>query len=268
MQPFCRFYPLIALSLVNNKMYCLNKFVGVVLNPLAIALLVAMLGFVLIVRNRKRPGICALGLAIVWLWFWSTSIVTWIVGYPLERVFLVDGRVPTVESLPNADAIVLLGGGIGINTNMSAYADMATSADRIWQTARLFKAEKSSTIISTGHSPEISTFQLLKDFGLPEDCVLFYHARNTEEEAKVIAKIGYKKILLVTSAWHMRRARFMFEKYAPEVEVVCAPTDFENTSMVIKPFSLRWFIPEVYILAINTSALHEWIGIVGYKLFR
>lgn len=249
-------------------MYYLNKLVGVVLNPLAIALLVAIWGLVLIVRNRKRAGTAAIGFAIVWLWLWSTSLVTWIVGYPLESEFLVDGRVPTIESAPNVDAIVLLGGGIGINTNVSAYADMATSADRIWQAARLFKAEKACAVISTGHSPEVSTLPLLMDFGLPEDCISIYHARNTEEEAKAIATLGCKKILLVTSAWHMRRARLMFEKYAPGVEVACAPTDFENASRVIKPFSLKEFIPDVNILALNTSALHEWIGIAGYKLFR
>lgn len=194
--------------------------------------------------------------------------MTWIVGYPLEREFLADGRVPKVETYPVAEAIVLLGGGIGINTNMSDYAEMATGADRIWQAVRLFKAGKAPEIILTGFSPGISTLPLLKDFGVTEDCVSLHYARNTEEEAKAIEKIGYKRILLVTSAWHMRRARLMFEMYAPGVEVLCAPADFENSAIVIKPFSLKEVIPEVNMLALNTAAMHEWIGIFGYSLFR
>ena len=71
--------------------------------------------------------------AFVWLWLWMTPIMTWIVGVPLEREFLVDGRVPMVESFPEADVIVLLGGSMGIETNTSSYAEMATSADRVWQ---------------------------------------------------------------------------------------------------------------------------------------
>lgn len=76
-----------------------------------------------------------------------------------------------METFPEAEAIVLLGGGIGINTNISDYAEMATGADRIWQAVRLFKAGKASEIISTGFSPGISTLPLLKDFGITEDRV-------------------------------------------------------------------------------------------------
>ena len=77
--------------------------------------------------------------------------MTWIVGVPLEREFLVDGRVPMVESFPEADVIVLLGGSMGIETNTSSYAEMATSADRVWQTARLYKAGKAQQVIATGN---------------------------------------------------------------------------------------------------------------------
>ena len=76
------------------------------------------------------------------------------------------------------------------------------------------------------------------------------------------------KILLVTSAWHMKRASLMFEKYAPSVEVVCAPADFENSIVAERPFSLSDFLPDPGAFMGNSVALHEWVGIVGYKLFR
>ena len=194
--------------------------------------------------------------------------MTWVVGVPLEREFLVDGRVPVVETFPDADAIVLLGGSMGIETNMSSYAEMATSADRVWQAARLFKAEKAPMIVSTGFYPQDTTLPLLKDFGLSEECVSFLKAKNTEEEAKGIAKMGYKKILLVTSAWHTKRARLMFEKYAPEIEVVCAPADFEQTMMADNFFSPKAILPDVNAFYLNSVAFHEWVGIVGYGVFR
>lgn len=135
--------------------------------------------------------------AFVWLWLWMTPIMTWIVGVPLEREFLVDGRVPMVESFPEADVIVLLGGSMGIETNTSSYAEMATSADRVWQAARLFKAGKASKIIATGDYAKDTTLPLLKEFGVGEDAVSFLDARTTEEEAKGLEKLGYKKIRLL-----------------------------------------------------------------------
>lgn len=63
----------------------------------------------------------------------------------------------------------------------------------------------------------------------------------------------------------MKRARLMFEKYAPEIEVVCAPADFENTMAVAKGFSI---LPDAYVFTLNSAALHEWVGILGCKLLR
>jgi uncharacterized SAM-binding protein YcdF (DUF218 family) len=198
-----------------------------------------------------------------------TPVMTRFVGAPLESEFLVNGMVPSVESLPEADAIVLLGGGMGIETNLSNYAEMWAGADRVWQAARLWKAGKAPRIFATSRWVEATTFPLLKDFGVPADCLSGVDdARNTEEEAKSIASLGVKKLLLVTSAWHMKRARMMFEKYAPEVQAVCAPSDFENSFKTVVSLSLRDLLPDTYSFYLNSAAFHEWIGIVGYKLFR
>ena len=119
---------------------------------------------------------------------------------------------------------------------------------------------------------------------MPSECVLFNDARNTEEEAKGIRELlkrgvrgqgsgvrggeARATILLVTSAWHMKRARMMFEKYAPEIEVVCAPADFENSMMAKGVMLPRSLLPDFNAFALNSVALHEWVGIVGYKVFR
>lgn len=208
--------------------------------------------------------------------------MTWVVGVPLEREFLVDGRVPMVESFPEADVIVLLGGSMGIETNTSSYAEMATSADRVWQAARLYRAGKASKIIATGDYARDTTLPLLKEFGVGEEAVSFLDARTTEEEAKGMRgafrrrgaetqspQSGVKpKILLVTSAWHMKRARLMFEKYAPEIEVVCAPADFENMFMAEKTPLFKMLLPDPNVFMLNSVAFHEWVGIVGYTIFR
>lgn len=284
-------------------MYYLNKIVGWVTSPIAVTFLVAVAGIVLARFGRRRLGLGLIGGAVAWLWLWATPVMTWVVGVPLEREFLLDGRVPAVESFPEADAIVLLGGSMGVDAKLSPYAEMWTSADRVWQAARLWKAGKAPKIIATGDGARESTLGLLKEMGVDEKCVEFLDARNTEEEAKGVGeslerrveslelgvsdeskhhcststlnfdskitasnlKTAKPKVLLVTSAWHMKRARMMFEEYAKSVEVVCAPADFECTMTAKRGWSL---LPDANVFYLNSATFHEWVGIVGYKFFR
>ena len=156
-------------------------------SPIAVTLVVVVAGLVFAWLGRRRSGLGLIGGAVAWLWLWATPAMTRVVGVPLEREFLLDGRVPAVESFPEADAIVLHGGSMGVDTNLSAYAEMWTSADRVWQAARLWKAGKAPKIIATGNGAKESTLGLLKEMGVKEECVEFVGARNTEEEAKALA---------------------------------------------------------------------------------
>lgn len=250
-------------------MYYINKIVGFLVSPIGGAIAGGVIAAVCARLGRKRMAKWIGGLTVAWLWLWMTPIMTWVVGVPLEREFLVDGKVPLVESFPEADAIVLLGGSMGIETNLSSYAEMWSGADRVWQAARLYNAGKAPKVITTSGMVVETTFPLLRDLGVPDEVLMKVDdARNTEEEAKSIGKIGVRRILLVTSAWHAKRARLMFKKYAPSVEVVCAPADFENSIVAARPFSISDFLPDPGAFMGNSVALHEWVGIVGYKLFR
>lgn len=249
-------------------MYYLNKFVGYIISPLGIAMLAVAISLLFGGRTRIRLMRTIGILTSIWLWFWMTPVAVLLVGASLEREFLVDGRVPDIEMYPGAEAIVLLGGGMGGDTNLSSYAEMSAGADRVWQAARLFKAGKACKIISTGDEAKNTTLPLLKDLGIPEENISFLAAKNTEEEAKAVTQLGLRRILLVTSAWHMKRARLMFEKFAPEVEVFCAPADFEQTLYAARAFSAMAIIPDVNGFLANSVAFHEWLGIVCYSLFK
>ena len=249
-------------------MYLINKVVAFFANPAAVAVFAGII-FLLCDRLKWLRTARFFGwFSIIWLWFWMMPLATIFVGAPLESEFLVGERVPEVEIYPDAEAIVLLGGGMGADTNLSSYAEIASSADRVWQAVRLYKAGKAPKIISTGFCPRESTLPFLNDLGIQDDYVTLIYARNTEEEAKAVEKLGFKKILLVTSAWHMKRARLMFEKYAQGIEVVCAPADFEYTKITRRGLSPLMLLPDPYALGQNAGAFHEWVGIIGYSLFR
>ena len=276
-------------------MYYINKIVGFLVSPIGGVIAGGVIAVVCARLGRKRMAKWIGGLTVAWLWLWMTPIMTWVVGVPLEREFLVDGKVPLVESFPEADAIVLLGGSMGAETNLSSYAEMWSGADRVWQAARLYKAGKAQKVIATGNGAVDTTLPLLLDFGVAKADVSFMDAVNTEEEARSISKMlgrsggveelgveefgesdspthpikhsstARPKVLLVTSAWHMKRARLMFEKYAKGVEVVCAPADFEMSMVAKKGWSV---LPDAYSLHLNSVAVHEWVGIVGYGVMR
>ena len=260
-------------------MYYLNKIIGFLISPIGIAIAGLVIAVVCAWLKRVRLAKWIGGVTVAWLWLWMTPFMTRFVGAPLEREFLICGRVPAVESFPEADAIVVLGGSMGSDTNLNGYAEMWTSADRVWQAARLWKAGKAPRIIATGDGARESTLGLLKDFGVDEKCVEFLDARNTEEEARVVGEVVFNaekqrgreaesKILLVTSAWHMKRARMMFEKYAKGVEVVCASADFEMSMAARRLCGFKAVLPDAYMLHLNSVAVHEWVGIVGYGVMR
>ena len=255
-------------------MYYLNKLVGFIVSPIGIAIFGGLVALLCAKREHRRTAKWLGWFTFAWLWLWMTPIMTWVVGVPLEHEFLVDARVPMVESFPEADAIVLLGGGMGVETNLSSYAEMWSGADRVWQAARLYKAGKAKLVIATGDGARDSTLPLLNDFGVPSECVLFHDARNTEEEAKfvetVLATKNTKdaKILLVTSAWHMRRSVLMFKRYAPNLEIIPAATDYEALVRTGNGFSFKDLIPSPDYLAANTYCFKEYVGYWGYRLLR
>ena len=263
-------------------MYYLNKVIGVMMSPTVMGLVV--LAALILFRAKRRYLWLMLGL----LWFWMSAIPGRILGLPLEREWLVNGGIPTAESIPMADAIVCLGGGMNAATNEVRSANICPGGDRAWMAARLWKAGKAPKIICTGPGCRASTRGLLLDFGIPENAMEFLEdARNTEEEAKRIVRLCdcsdcsiaetsetshtpqtsiKPKVLLVTSAWHMRRAKLMFEKYAPGVGIIPAPTDFEATIGFDNGFDFRELLPG--LSPMNEACLREWIGYLGYRWLR
>ena len=255
-------------------MFVVNKIVGGVLSPLGFGLLLVVAGFVLcLLKGRARTaGPWVVALSFGWLYFWSTA--DWL-RYSLEKDF----PVVTAEASPTADAIVLLGGGIGANTNVYPYAEMWAASDRVWHAARLYKAGKAPLVIPTGVGEDVASELLLSDLGVPRSAILSESAaRNTEENAKFVERTilaargkagaeGRPRVLLVTSAWHMRRSLLMFRKYAPALEVVPAATDYEAT-VGRRPFVFTDLIPSPDTLAANTYAFREIVGYWGYRILR
>ena len=256
-------------------MYTVNKLVGYLISPVGISTALVAAAVVARLLKRRRLAGWAVVLALANFWLWSTPWMSRRLGVALEAECLVDGRMPSVESLPQADVIALHGGGMGIATNISPYAEMWLGADRVWHAARLWKAGKAPVIYVLGGSVRLTTAGLLEDLGVPTNAVVFAEEpRNTEEETKAVEKVETvekwkkKKVLVVTSAWHMKRTMLMYRKYAPTVEAIPAPCDFENTLVAERTSGWMMFLPDPGMFMWNSVAFHEWLGYFGYKWVR
>jgi uncharacterized SAM-binding protein YcdF (DUF218 family) len=90
-------------------------------------------------------------------------------------------------------------------------------------------------------------------------------SRNTAENAQFTAAIlereGIKRIILVTQAWHLKRAMLSFEQQG--LHVLAAPTVFEGTA---DGRDIGDYLPSATALLESYYALHEFIGIGWYKI--
>ena len=265
-------------------MYYLNKIVGWALSPLGIMFLgLGFAGLMSVVGKRRNdkigPRLVAaskwiVGGILVLTWIMGCGITTRFIGVSLEKDWEVEGRPHgDISGLPDTDAIVVLGGGIGLHKKCGA-PEMFGAADRVWQGAKLYKAGKAPVVAISGPEVMNSTAPLLRDFGVPEEVMRgFSEARNTEEESKMIyASLSSRgdgskpRILLVTSAWHMSRSKLLFERAG--FEVVPAPTDFEMNYVLEQPIRVEDFFPSADAFMRNSYAVKEWVGNIGYRLLR
>lgn len=118
------------------------------------------------------------------------------------------------EPATSVDAIIVLG-------------DDNYAADRAFHAADLYRSGLAPVVVASGRMIRArSSFadimqQDLESFGIPAASIVKFSHRgeNTREEAEAmqefIAGRRWRKILIVTSNYHARRARFIFERLAP-----------------------------------------------------
>lgn len=221
----------------------------------------------LYLRKRSRGGavMCA-ALALV-CWAGATRVVSKAVLRPLEQAYTVPEKV-------EGDVIVLLCGGAGdVPIDVSAAAALyPATMQRTYAVAKLQKKIKLPVIVSGGapysDTPEsVAAARYLAELGVPKDKIITEEAsRDTLENAAFTLKIcrekGYKRVVLVTSAYHMPRSVYLFRKAGfPEV----VPYPYGRLAPASRRRHLRDFLPgDVSDL---TKGLNEYAGLAYYHLY-
>ena len=260
----------------------INHFISGLVNPYIIGLCVILLAWFLRFSGRKFWRIFALALfplGFAWLWVWSTGVAYRAMESSLEAEY----PPVEIESLPQADAIVVLGGGMAFCTNAWAHAEIIEGGDRAWMGAKLYNSGKAPVVICSGGGVEFSTVPFLEDLGVERDrIVLVDEAENTEQESRFIGDLVRERrgewsleaegreptILLITSAWHMRRAMLLFSRSG--LKVVPVPVDHEFCARIMDEDAGKFgfYVPAAEYIYRNGYLFKEELAYFLYRYLK
>lgn len=253
--------PSLALALTKLATWLLYPF-----SLAGLALLAALCS-----RGVRRRVRVLVALALALLWGGGCRLTSETLVRSLESY----ARPPAPDV--RADAIVVLGGGLQAPLPPRRAVEVTDAGDRTLEAARLWHEQRAPRVVTVGGSFDGAGSQashaaaLLRLLGVPADAILEQPGPlSTRAEAVALrgrlAPLGVRRILLVTSALHMRRAARWFA--AQGFDVVPAPTDFIATSASQRPLAVEalTLLPRVDSLSLTTRALHEWLGIAAARV--
>lgn len=253
----------------------ISKLLPLFFYPLGLSCLLLIVALLLL---WKRPRLAAIPIVV--------ALLVLLIGGNAEVSY---GLARSLEfqnlsaNLPNADAIVILGGCTEPALYPRPWVEITEEGDRVLYGAKLYRDGKAPRLIlsggridwrRTGSSESEDMAILLESMGVPRSATLQDPSSlNTRENAVNVKQImesqGIRRVLLVTSALHMPRSLMIFRKLG--MDAIAAPTDFTSTqsdsqqSSTIEANVLN-ALPDADHLRRTTRALKEYIGIAVYWL--
>jgi len=185
----------------------------------------------------------------------------------------IEGRYPSrsVGTAPEADAVLVLGGFMSPTKEVGLVQEWSEAVERFEAGVALARVGKAEKLLFTGdpRGSEGSTARREAIArGVEESRVLVIgQVGNTQDEADQFRRFakqqGFKRVILVTSAFHLPRAMHQFRNAG--VELVPFPVDYRGLPNKFLPY-MDW-IPSASGLSKTELALRETYGLVFYKVF-
>ena len=253
----------------------LSKLLPIFIYPLGLACVLIIAALCTAKRRGMQRG--ALILALLVLWSASNRWVAMGLARSLEWRYL-----PPAEA-PQAEVIVVLGGSTLPAEPPRQMVEVNGSGDRVLYAAWLYQHGKGKAILLSGglldwdlgeSTPAQDMAALLEMMGVPSEALwLQAESRNTYEDALYCARLleskGIRRVLLVTSAWHMPRAVRLFQVQG--LEVTPLPTDFTVTEAGWRQLAqgdlraqMLALMPSADNLALTSRMLKEYVGTLVY----
>lgn len=180
--------------------------------------------------------------------------------------------------LPLVDTGVVLGGMLDPQKLPDDQYHLSGSSDRIIEALTLKKeglidhiiiSGGSGSVINSDKKESLILKSLIGDlYKWPPKTVLDTISRNTYENAIEVNKILQQQdrldrpVLLITSAYHMKRAMRCFEKQG--IAAIAYPVDYYSSPADFNP---HWLLPSADALSQWEILMKEWVGLLAYKIF-
>lgn len=233
-------------------------------HPLTQSLALTAISAVCLCFHRHRTAVAFALAALCWTLLCSTPAFAEMLRRGLENGY------PQIAAVayPQADAIVILGGGypIPMHRNPNAKGMLDIGVTRTGFGLKLFRAERAPIVLLTGgDGSAIGMARELTDQGVSAHAIqLETRSLTTHEDAlfsaEILERAHRKRILLVTSRWAMARAAACFRKQG--LQVIPAPA-WDSKSL---PHAHTLWLPKYSTLQLSGRYLHEYLGLLKYKL--
>ncbi|MDG1676405.1 MAG: YdcF family protein [Paracoccaceae bacterium] len=243
-------------------MIYINKILPIIVSPLGLIIILLFFG---VFRKRMLPSMIALILLIIL----SLPIVSRQLIKFLEQGY----TLISPNNVDTADTVIVLSGMIRtIKQNNEIYYEFSDAVDRVFAGIELLKLNKAQKIILTrgklpwslGMPEGEFLAQFVKSQGINKNQVILTEVvQNTNDEAIAVSKILPKnsKIILVTSAFHMPRAKTVFENQ--NLKVIPYAVDFRLGE---KKMDVLDFLPQANAFKDSSFYFREIIGRAYYSL--
>jgi uncharacterized SAM-binding protein YcdF (DUF218 family) len=251
----------------------MKPFFAPLLEPLgAVWFLMALGVLILLWRRQWRIALWLLAPTFLLFLLGSTPLAEMLVG-AAERPY----ATRNIAVLTPADAAIVLGGTQRLSAHDIFGFAIASAEERVLTGAELMRLGKARTLVLGGSTqsvpgePGVPTMTLIRNWlvasGLTTAGVTNLGlCANTHEEAIQFSKMkrlkDWRKVVLVTSALHLRRAEAAFRKQGVEAQIVAC--DFQVYGV---PGTGRFssLFPSQHRLDLLSLYLHEKIGWWVYK---
>ncbi|MDP3466846.1 MAG: YdcF family protein [Daejeonella sp.] len=245
--------------------FYLSKILTFLISPTVLILCVMILALI-VKKTDQRRKLFILSLGML-LFFSNPLIINQLLNYWESK--------SNMNTLKVYDAGIILSGFMSRNKEDGSLS-FGESADRLTEGLIQYRKGRIKKIIISGGSgsllndtreSRLAKAFLIENCGVPDSVVLIDTvSRNTYENAveskKIMIAGGLKSAIMITSAWHMRRAEGCFKKVGLDVDI--HPTDGMYHSQEFSPSDL--IIPNTRNIVRWENLMHEVAGTIIYKL--
>ena len=234
--------------------------------PLPLGVLFVLLGLFFLYKKQFNKARFILLFSVFWLFTFSYDPVA------NKLLYQIESSYPSLQQAPqDTKYIYLLGGGHNDDETLPITSQVSNEAVvRLNEAIRLYRQlEGKAKIIVSGYSGPhnqtphaIMQKRLAHALGIPiNDLIVSPEPQDTEDEAINAQKIiGKQNFILVTSAYHMKRAMKWFEKQ--NLHPIPAPTyhqaskSNQNFTDILSPIALIK----------SRVVFHEFLGMIWQKI--